>query len=86
MFACGQKLATGSENLSDSLENFCTKEAHRMSANSIFEFNAMIKSFGAKTPIRPLDLFDLKMSSGLSAFSMLVTYVVIILQFKIGEI
>ncbi len=50
------------------------------------EFEALIKSFETKMPLRPMDLFNLTLSSGLNAFSILITYVVIMLQFKIGEI
>ncbi len=83
---CGQSLANASTRLGVSMEKFYAGEAHKMSKNDIVQVESMIRLFGTKVPIRPLDLFDLKISSGLKAFSVLVTYIVIMLQFKLGEI
>ncbi len=86
LFANGQSLSKASKDLTEALEGIYAREAHKMSTNMAVEFETFIRNFGMKVPIRPMDLFELTMSSGLKAFSVLVTYVVIMLQFKLGEI
>jgi hypothetical protein len=45
----------------------------------------LMYNVGNISPIRPLDSFDLNMTTGLSVGGVLITYIVVLMQFKINE-
>ena len=85
LFGYGQTLTGTTTRLRKGLEQYYSRQVHRMSMNLCLEFDNMIWNLRNRAPLRPLDLFDLRMSSALTAASVMVTYVVILLQFKKGD-
>ncbi len=85
LFGSGQWLLKETKNLKEQLDRLYGYEVHRMTKNVVTQIESLIWTFRTQAPIRPMDMFDLRMSSGLTAMSAMVTYVVILLQFKSGE-
>jgi hypothetical protein len=47
--------------------------------------NILIDNFATISPIRPLDSFNLNWSTGIAACGVLMTYIVVLLQFRISD-
>ena len=45
----------------------------------------LLEQFSAPCPIRPDDMFDMNLATMISLAGLLLTYVIVFLQFKIGE-
>ena len=43
-------------------------------------------SFSSRAPICPMDVFDMNYSSGASIMGLILTYMIILLQFKVSEV
>lgn len=50
------------------------------------ELRSLQKKFSKKCTVRPLDAFDINFSTGLSALGLCLTYIIVLLQFKVGEV
>ena len=46
----------------------------------------LMEEFSAPCPIRPADMFDMNLATMISLAGLLLTYVIVFLQFKIGEV
>ena len=42
-------------------------------------------SFSSRAPIRPMDVFDMNYASGASILGLMLTYMIILLQFKLSD-
>ena len=72
----GQKLCDSYAKIRDRLQDIQIYEA-----NDDVILSVLIDRF-SRPPIRPWDLYDLRFSSGLSMDGLIVTYVIVLLQFK----
>ena len=45
----------------------------------------LIDRFGSSAPLRPKDIFDVNFASAASLAGLVVTYVIVLLQFKLGD-
>ena len=45
----------------------------------------LLDKTSADCPVRPLNMFDLNLSTGLSAIGLCLTYVIVLLQFRISD-
>ncbi len=85
LFGSGQKLVNVTKNFRERLDQRFSDEIHRLSKNEVSRIESLLWTLRTQSPIRPYDLFDLRFSSGLTTTGVLITYVVIMLQFKFGE-
>ena len=46
---------------------------------------SLIEDFSNESPLRPLDIFCLNRSSAASHAGLMITYLIVLLQFKQGE-
>ena len=44
-----------------------------------------VERFSKPAPIRPLDVFNLNLASGASIVGLILTYIIVLLQFKVSE-
>ena len=45
----------------------------------------LMEEFSSPCPIRPADMFDMNLATMISLAGLLLTYVIVFLQFKMGE-
>ena len=62
--------------------------AKRLTAEETLEVETLADwlSFSSRAPIRPMDVFDMNYSSGASIMGLILTYMIILLQFKVSEV
>ncbi len=84
-FAKGHSLSKEIIKTRKSLEKSYISRISRMTEKSKIEFETLIRSFINQSSLRPHELFDLNLSSGLTASGLLVTYVVVLMQLKVSE-
>ena len=62
--------------------------AKRLTAEETLEVDTLVDwlSFSSRAPIRPMDVFDMNYSSGASIMGLILTYMIILLQFKVSEV
>ena len=60
----------------------------RLTAEETLEVDTLVDwlSFSSRAPIRPMDVFDMNYSSGASIMGLILTYMIILLQFKVSEV
>ena len=78
----GQQLSDSYQNIRDRLEQLLIEEAETMSTRQRTEMDVLINRFANTTPLRPKDTFDMNYSTGASLGGLLLTYVIVLVQFK----
>ena len=76
----GQKMANHYSQIKTNLQNALLFEL-----SSKTHLEVAIERFSRAAPIRPMDVFDLNLASGASILGLLVTYLIVLFQFKIGD-
>ena len=63
------------------------ENANRLTAEKTLEIDTLVDwlSFSSRAPIRPMDTFDMNYSSGASIVGLILTYMIILMQFKVSE-
>ena len=63
------------------------ENAKRLTAEETLEIDTLVEwlSFSSRAPIRPMDTFDMNYSSGASIVGLILTYMIILMQFKVSE-
>ena len=63
-------------------------KAKRLTVEETLEIETLVDwlSFSTRSPIRPMDAFDMNYSSGASIVGLILTYMIILLQFKVSEV
>jgi hypothetical protein len=51
----------------------------------IRELDVLLDLFSGVSPFRPLDIFNVNLSSAGSLAGLIVTYIIVLLQFKTGD-
>ena len=69
----------------DILQRILVQQISRVSANQHAELDLLVQKFSQASPFRPLDLFDVNFATAASLASVAFTYVIVLLQFKIGD-
>ncbi len=79
LICAGQKLCNSFALVRIRLQKFWAKNAQDEKENVSF---AILMDQFSQTPIRPRDIFDLRQASGMSMDGLIVTYLIVLLQFK----
>ncbi len=87
MLINGEKLAKTSKRLKDSLEllGIDSNQDQMLDSNKVKLQLTISRMSSVSSPIRPLNGFDLTFSTSLTCNGLLITYIVILLQFKFAE-
>lgn len=67
------------------LQKIKMQKIDKLSARNEVELDVLIDKFSASSPFRPLDMFDANYSTLASLAGLSFTYVIVLLQFKIGD-
>ena len=85
-YRAGQHIATGYNCVRSSLETYFLSKQESLSTQQTNEVQVLIQRFGNPSPIRPRNAMKLTASSGMSALGLILTYLVVLVQFKANEI
>ena len=78
----GQELSNSYQNIRDKLEQLLIENAENMSTRQRTEMDVLIKRFANTAPLRPKDTFDMNYATGASLGGLLLTYTIVLVQFK----
>ena len=85
-------LSTGSQAISDrmksfkiTLQNFKLANIEMLSQGSLTALDNLLDQLSEGSPISPLSAFSLDNSTIASGFGLMLTYTIVLLQFKTGE-
>ena len=83
----GQNAASLCTKIRQNLEDFRLFAKEQMSADQLCELDSTISKLSNKSPpFRPLTIFSIDNSSGIGLASIILTYVFVILQFKVSDV
>jgi hypothetical protein len=81
----GQKLTIYMKKTKKMLETVYMENMEYFDESTTARMNILIDNFATISPIRPLDSFNLNWSTGIAACGVLMTYIVVLLQFRISD-
>ncbi len=61
------------------------KSSSRLDAADERRLDTLIEFLSCPSPLRPLDIFNVNLSSGVALLGLILTYMIILLQLKLGE-
>lgn len=82
---CGQCIANGNSGIKESLKEILRTRHDQLMGTCRTDLESLLDKCSDPCPMRPLDIFDQNYSTGFSALGLCITYIVVILQFKISE-
>ncbi|XP_059083830.1 uncharacterized protein LOC131881085 [Tigriopus californicus] len=83
-FRSGHNITTEMKAVKVKIEDELAKRFDQFSPNQLWEFKQVRENFGRPAAIQPLGLFDLNLSTAFATDGLLITYIVILIQFKLG--
>ena len=69
----------------NALQKIKIHKIEQMSPKEEIELDVLIDKFSKHSPFRPLDMFDANFATLASLAGLAFTYVIVLLQFKIGD-
>ena len=85
-YRAGQEMANKCQNIKFILENLLMEHLTSLSEIDRTKLKILIKRFDDPAPIKPKSSFDLNLPTAISAAGLIVTYLVILVQFKQSNI
>ena len=82
MMKLGQKITYAANEIRNGLENFMFANLESLSENERARIGILINQLGNSVPLRPNDFFDLSYSTGGSIVGLIITYLIVLQQFK----
>ncbi len=84
-FQVGQELCDHYSSIRENLQAASVTHAESLSKSSMRQLDVLIDQFSRPAPIRPKNVFDLNLASGASVSGLMLTYLIVMLQFKLSE-
>lgn len=84
MQAKGQVLCNHFASIKDNLENMSLIFARHLDFEEERKLRVLISRFSTPSPIRPCDVFDMNTASFVSISGIILTYLIVLLQFKLS--
>ena len=78
----GQKLCNVYGKIKLNLQKFMG--SHKLEDMENIQLNILIDQFSVAAPIRPYDVYNLNYASGFSVDGLMITYIIVLLQFKLA--
>ncbi len=72
-------------SIKEKLEDRLVDEANQISASERTGLQVLISRYGNPSPFRPADVFDMNFASAASVGGLILTYVIVLMQFKLGD-
>ena len=86
LYRAGQLMANKCQNIKAILEDLLMEHQESLSKADKIKLRILIKRFDDSAPIKPKSSFDLNLPTAISAAGLIVTYLVILVQFKQSNI
>lgn len=83
-FRLGHNILRETKTAKYNIEEAIAKRHQQFSPNQLWQLEQVRENFGRSAAIQPMGLFDLNLSSACTTDGLLITYVVILIQFKLG--
>ena len=84
--ARGQRLSNKYARIRQNLENILITFADKLERKEERQLEVLISHFSATTsPIRPCDVFNMDTANFVSVGGLIITYLIVLLQFKLGD-
>ncbi len=84
-FRPGQNLANLYKRIRARLQEAMIAEADSLSSKERTVIEVLMTKFTTSAPFRPLDIFDVNFASAASLLGLILTYVIVLLQFKVSD-
>jgi hypothetical protein len=81
----GQRMCTSFVRVKKNLQDLFIAKATILSANERAQIDVLIERYSKDSPMRPMDMFSMNRASGISMSGLILTYIIVLLQFKTGE-
>ncbi len=81
----GQGLLDRYRDIREVIEDLKVDQLGELDPQTAGQFDLLISRLSSSAPLRPLDLFDVNLSGGITLAGSIFTYMIILLQFKIAE-
>ena len=81
----GQRLAERFSSIRCGILSWKGAEFESLSAKELNDLGLLVGHFEVQSPLRPMDIFNLNRSSSASVAGLVITYMIILLQMKLGE-
>lgn len=85
LYSKGQKLSISFKRTKRALQQYFVTHVEDLDENECNILHLLINQYDDASPIRPKDTIDLNYNTELTAAGLMLTYMVVLLQFKIGE-
>lgn len=77
-------MKVGNKMIKRSFEMLISDSNWPIGSSQMSRFEVMLSKF-SRIPFRPLDIFNVCFETGVSILSLLISYVLVLLQFKVAE-
>ncbi len=81
----GQDLASGYRSVRSALLGIVVERSETLTPKEQAEILILVDHFSTPAPVRPMDVFNLNYGSGASIVGLVLTYIIVLLQFKMGD-
>ena len=61
------------------------EESENLTVRERSQLEALVDRYSGSAPFRPLDMFSVNFASAASIFGLGATYIIVLLQFKVGD-
>ncbi len=81
----GQSIASKYANIRRNLQKIVVAGATDLSLRELSQYEMLVDWFAKSSPIRPKDMFNLNFSSAATICGIVMTYMLVLVQFKVEE-
>jgi hypothetical protein len=81
----GQRLCDSFARVKKSLQDLFIAKANILTAKERAQMDVLTERYSKDSPMRPMGVFSLNRASGTSISGLILTYIIVLLQFKSGE-
>ena len=80
--SCEIRIWINSRTIKESIQELLIHESDELTENEKSKVDLLLERFSNRAPFRPLDVFDANFASAASLAGLIITYVIVLLQFK----
>ena len=78
-------MANEFKSIKEKQEDLLVEEANHMTPQERAGMRVLISRFDNPSPFRPMDVFDMNFGSAASVAGLILTYVIVLMQFKMSD-
>jgi hypothetical protein len=81
----GQRMCDSFARVKKSLQDLSIAKANILKAKEKAQMDVLMERYSKNSPMQPMGVFNLNRASGTSISGLILTYIIVLLQFKSGE-